>query len=94
MRRGVSIPCHILVYDKHNQLLLADTLPSFALHAGAMGSNCAEPQDTVQTLMHSARTVRVIEDDDGSGILEVQVTAPRTMEINDRNHKSRIARAT
>jgi len=91
-RRGASIPCHILVYDKHNQLLLADTLPSFALHAGAMGSNCAEPQDTVQTLMHSARTVRVIEDDDGSGILEVQVTAPRTMEINDRNHKSRTLR--
>ena len=73
MRRGVSIPCHILVYDKHNRLLLADTLPSFALHAGAMGSNCAEPQETVQTLMRSARTVRVIEEDDGSGILEVQV---------------------
>jgi len=93
-RRGVSIPCHILVYDKHNQLLLADTLPSFALHAGAMGSNCAEPQDTVQTLMRSARTVRVIEEDDWSGIREVHVTVPRTMEINDRNHKRRIARAT
>ena len=93
-RGGVSIPCHILVYDKHNQLLLADTLASFALHPGAMGSNCAEPQDTVRTLMHSARTLRVIEEDDGSGILEVQVTAPRTMEIDDRNHKSRIARAS
>ena len=62
--------------------------------AGAMGSNCAEPQDTVRTMMQSARTVRVIEEDDWSGILEVQVTAPRRMEINDRNHKRRIARAT
>lgn len=77
MRRGVSIPCHILVYDRHNQLLLADTLRSFALHAGAMGSNCAEPRDTVHALMQSAHTVRVIEEDDWSGILEVQVTAPR-----------------
>jgi len=92
-RRGVSIPCHILVYDKHNQLLLADTLPSFALHAGAMGSNCAEPQDTVQTLMQSARTVHVIEENDWSGIREVQVTAPQTVEINDRDYNWRIARA-
>ena len=75
-RRGVSIPCHVLVYDKHNQLLLADSLPSFALHAGAMGSNCDEPQDTVRTLMRSARNVRVFEKDDGSGIREIQVTAP------------------
>lgn len=76
-RRGLSIPCHILVYDKHNQLLLADTLPSFALHAGAMGSNCAEPRETVQTLMRSARTVRVIEEDDRSGIREIQVALTR-----------------
>lgn len=75
-RRGVSIPCHILVYDRHNQLLLAGTSPSFALHAGAMGSNRAEHQDTVRSLMRSAHTVRAIEEDDGSGTLEVQVTAP------------------
>ena len=77
MRRGVSIPCHILVYDKHSRLLLADTLPFFAIHAGALGSNCAEPNETVQTLMQSARTVRVIQEGDGSGILDVQVTASR-----------------
>ena len=75
MRRGVSIPCHIIVYDKHNQLLIADTQASFALYAGAMGSNCAEPQDTVQTLMQSARSVSVIEEDDGSGIREIHVAA-------------------
>ena len=75
-RRGASIPCHILIYDKHNQLLLAGTLPTFALHAGALGSNCAEPKETVQTLMQSACTVRVIETDDWSEIREVQVAAP------------------
>jgi len=91
MRRGVSIPCHILVYDKHNQLLLADTLPFFALHTGAMGSNCAEPQDTVRTLMRSARTVHIVEADDSSGIRKIQVMAPGMMEINDRNHKSPFA---
>ncbi|MBI3370785.1 MAG: hypothetical protein HY017_03365 [Betaproteobacteria bacterium] len=92
--RGLSIPCHILVYDKHNQLCLADTLPSFALHAGAMGSNCDEPQGTVRTLMQTARTVRVIEADDGCGIREVQVMAPRTIGINDRDDKPRIIRAS
>lgn len=74
-RRGVSIPCHLLVYDKHNQLLLAGTLPSFALRAGDMGSNCAEPQDTVRTLMQSACTVRAKQEPDGSGIREIQVSA-------------------
>jgi hypothetical protein len=76
-RRGLSIPCHILLYDKHNQLLLADTLPHFALHAGAIGSNCAERRDTVQTLMRSARAVRVLEEDDWSGIREIQVVLTR-----------------
>lgn len=93
-RRGLSIPCHILVYDKHNRLLLAGTLASFALHVGAMGSNCAEPGDTVETLMRTARTVSVVDDDDRSGIREIQVMAPRMMGINDPNCKPRSARAT
>jgi hypothetical protein len=41
----------------------------------------------MRILMQSARTVRVIEADDGRGIREIQVTTPRMMEINDRSHR-------
>ena len=74
-RRGTGIPCDILVYDRHNQLLLADRLPFFALHQGAMGSNCAEPRATVRALVRSACTVEVTGDPDGAGIHEVRVIA-------------------
>jgi len=75
-RRGTGIPCYILVYDRHNQLLLADRLPFFVLHQGAMGSNCAEPRATVRALMRSACTVEVTGEPDGTGIHEVRVIAP------------------
>ncbi len=65
-RCGMSLPCHILVYDKHNHLLLADTRPSFALYPGSMGSNCAESHDTVQNLMRTALRVTEATSDDNS----------------------------
>jgi hypothetical protein len=65
-RCGVSIPSHILVYDRHNQLLLADTLPSFALYPGSMGSNCEESHDTVQNLMRTALCVTATTSDEYS----------------------------
>jgi len=65
-RCGMSLPCHILVYDKHNRLLLADTRPSFALYPGGMGSNCAESHDTVQNLMRTALSVTAAASDDYS----------------------------
>ena len=71
---GLRIPCHVFVYDRHNQLLLADTLPFFALYPGAMGSNCAEPHETVNALMRTAQTVSVVEEADGTGIREIRIS--------------------
>jgi len=76
-RGGASLPCHILVYDKHNQLLQADTLPSFALHPGAMGSNCEESHDTVHNLMRTALSVTATPSDDYSAIREIRVFADK-----------------
>ena len=76
-RRGLRIPCYILVYDRHNRLRVADSLPSLGIIQGTMGSNCSESAETVQDLMRSAVTIRAIEEDNGSGIREIQVlTSP------------------
>jgi hypothetical protein len=72
-RRGAHIPSHILVYDKHNRLFLADSLTSFALHPAAMGSNCSEPTDTVRKLMRGGLTVTATASNDYSEISEVQI---------------------
>lgn len=75
-RRGISIPSHILVYDRHNQLLLADTLPFFALFPGAIGSNCAESYDTVKALMQTAHAVHVVEKDNTMDIDTIRIDPP------------------
>jgi len=76
-RRGLHIPSYSLVYDRHNRLRVADSLPSLGIIPGAMGSNCSESAETVQSLMRFAVTVRAIEEDNGSGIREIQVlTSP------------------
>ena len=73
-RRGVSIPSHILIYDKHNRLLLADSLRSFALYPALMGSNCSESFETVQNLMPNGLVVTATESDDYSEISKIQVS--------------------
>ncbi len=72
-RRGLPIPSHILVYDRHNRTRVADSLPSLGIIPGAMGSNCSESPETVQSLMRFAVTVRAIEKGSGSEIREMQV---------------------
>jgi hypothetical protein len=84
-RRGLRIPCHILIYDRHNRLLLAGTLPDFALYAGSMGSNCAESHDTVRALMRTARTVRAVEEAGGTGIREIRISTSTEEEAEADN---------
>ena len=76
-RRGLRIPSYVLVYDRHNRLHVAGSLPSLGIIPGAMGSNCSESVETVENLMRSAVTVRAVEEDNGSKIREIQVlTSP------------------
>ncbi|MEW5983020.1 MAG: hypothetical protein AB1806_11720 [Acidobacteriota bacterium] len=74
-RRGVDIPSHILVYDRHNKLRLVETLPGFVIHPGSMGSNCEEPAATVRDLMRTALTARAIDEPDWSGIRAIEIGA-------------------
>jgi hypothetical protein len=71
---GLSIPSYILVYDRHNRLRVADSLPSLGIVPGAMGSNCSESAETVQRLMRSAVTVCAIEKNNSSEFREIQVS--------------------
>jgi hypothetical protein len=73
-RRGLRVPCHILVYDRHNRLLLADALPDFAVYPGSIGSNCAEPHKTVRELMRTAQTVSAVKEADWTGIREIRIS--------------------
>jgi hypothetical protein len=72
-RRGCRMACYVLLYDRHNRLLLAHTLPSFALIPGTVGSNCSEPVDTIRTLTRSA--VGVSESERG-GRLQIRIENP------------------
>jgi hypothetical protein len=70
-RRGLRIPSYILVYDRHNRLRVADSLPSVGIIPGAIGCNCSESAETVQDHLRFAVTVRAIEADNGSEIREI-----------------------
>jgi hypothetical protein len=70
-RRGASIPSYILINDKHNRLLLADSLRSFALYPASMGSNCSESSETVQKLRQAGFVVTAVTSDDYSEISEI-----------------------
>ncbi|MFH1038180.1 MAG: hypothetical protein V1789_05865 [PVC group bacterium] len=72
-RRGASIPSHILIYDKHNRLLLADSLTSFAFYPASIGSNCSESSETVQRLMQAGFVVTAVTSDDYSEISEIKL---------------------
>ena len=80
-RRGASIPSHILIYDKHNRLLLADSLTSFAIYPALMGSNCSESSETVQRLMPAGFVVTAVTSDDYLEIKEVQVLTDEGKEL-------------
>ncbi len=73
-RRGASIPSHILIYDKHNRLLLADSLKSFALYPAFMGSNCSASPEIVQKLLPAGLAVTAIASDDYSEIREIRIS--------------------
>ena len=69
----MSIPSYILIYDRHNRLLLAEKLRSFAYSPVSLGSNCSESFETVERLRQAGFAVTAIESDDYSEIKEIQV---------------------